>query len=46
MRALNFTAAVIMAACIPVSVFCAENDPNERLNRLDAELGRQSETIR
>ncbi len=46
MRARIFAAAIIMAACIPVSALCAENDPNERLNRLDAELGRQSDTIR
>jgi len=46
MRARIIVAASILAVCIPVSAFCAENDPNERLNRLDAELGRQAETIR
>lgn len=46
MRARIFAAAVLLAVCIPVSAFCAENDPNERLNRLDMELGRQAETIR
>lgn len=46
MRTRNIAAAVLLAVCIPVSVFCAENDPNERLDRLDAELSRQAETIR
>ncbi|GAC1469567.1 MAG: hypothetical protein PVSMB11_05340 [Desulfuromonadaceae bacterium] len=46
MRTHIFTAAAILAVCIPVSAFCAENDSNERLNRLDSELGRQAETIR
>jgi hypothetical protein len=46
MRVRIFAAAAILAVCIPVSAFCAENDANERLNRLDAELGRQAETIR
>lgn len=38
--------AALLAVCIPISAFCAENDTNERLNRLDTELGRQAETIR
>jgi hypothetical protein len=46
MRARIFAATALLSICIPASVFCVENDPNERLNRLDAELGRQSETIR
>lgn len=46
MRARIFAAAALLAVCIPVSAFCAENDPTERLNLLDAELGRQAETIR
>ena len=46
MRVRILTVAVLMATCIPMSALCAENDPNERLNRLDAELSRQSETIR
>ena len=46
MRARNFAAAAMLAVCIPVTAFCAENDPNDRLNRLDAELSRQAETIR
>src|SRR6185369_14746411 len=46
MRARTIAAAALLAVCIPVSVFCVENDPNERLNRLDIELSRQAETIR
>ena len=46
MRARIFAAAALLAVCIPVSAFCAENDPNERLNRLDTELGRQAGIIR
>jgi hypothetical protein len=46
MRARNFAAAAVLAVCIPVSAFCAENAPDDRLNRLDAELSRQAETIR
>jgi hypothetical protein len=46
MRARNLAAAALLAVCIPVSAFCAENDANKRLNRMDTELGRQAETIR
>jgi hypothetical protein len=46
MRARIYAMSALLAICIPVSAFCAENDPGERLNRLDAELGRQAETIR
>src|ERR1035437_8132217 len=46
MRVRIFAASAFLAVCIPVSAFCAENDTNERLNRLDTELGRQAETIR
>src|SRR6185369_18088899 len=46
MRARNLAAAALLAVCIPVSAFCAENAPDDRLDRMDVELSRQAETIR
>jgi hypothetical protein len=46
MRIFTCAAAALVAVCISCSISHAEDDMNIRLNRLDAELHRQSETIR
>ncbi|BCS53212.1 TonB-dependent receptor [Geobacter sp. SVR] len=46
MRTPVIAAAAVMAVCLCGSFSFAEEDLNSRLNRLDAEVGKQTETIR
>lgn len=46
MRMFTRAAAALVVVCISCSLSLADDDLNSRLNRLDTELQRQSETIR